>query len=187
MKESGVPEKDPEFQKIHQFLTQSQTQQQAALVQQQQQIANRSAALTSTKTMSIPHSRGPVPPPPPPPRHLADILNDRSNSPNIIQRWGWGGSLANENDWGSDSPQKDIGGPPADNDDRSIYEPHVVKYSQKPVERYLPSPGFFRPSRADIDTFLSLVPNMPESEVILRLKGNNNNLEQAIGEYFDKH
>jgi hypothetical protein len=28
---------------------------------------------------------------------------------------------------------------------------------------------------------------MPESEVILRLKGNNSNAEQAIGEYFDKH
>ena len=45
----------------------------------------------------------------------------------------------------------------------------------------------FRPSRADIDTLLSLLPNMPESEVILRLKGNNSNVEQAIGKYFDKH
>ena len=165
MKESGVPEKDPEFQ-------------------QQQQITNRSAAWISTKPMSIPHSRDPVPPPLPSPRHLADISDGRSNRPVITQQWGV--SLAHENYWGSDSPQGDIGKPPADNDDRSIYEPDIVKYSQKPVERYLPSPSFSQPSRADIDTFLGVVPNVTESEAILLLEGNNNDVEQAIGEYFGK-
>ncbi|PMD43684.1 hypothetical protein L207DRAFT_510194 [Hyaloscypha variabilis F] len=45
--------------------------------------------------------------------------------------------------------------------------------------------GSFQPSRGDIDAFLSLVPDVPESEVVFRLKNNNNNVEQAIGEYFD--
>jgi hypothetical protein len=45
--------------------------------------------------------------------------------------------------------------------------------------------GLYQPTREDIDSFLSLVPGIPEAEVISRLKGNNNNVEQAIGEYFD--
>jgi hypothetical protein len=93
----------------------------SALFQQQQQIANRSAALTSTIPMSIPHSRDPVPPPLPPPRRLADISEGRSNRPDITYVWESG--LSHENDWGSDSPQRDMGGLPADNDDRSILEP----------------------------------------------------------------
>jgi len=43
MKESGVLEKDPEFQNIHEILTQRQTQQQAAFDQYQQQIVNQQA------------------------------------------------------------------------------------------------------------------------------------------------
>ena len=55
----------------------------SALFKQQQQIANRSAALTSTIPMSIPNSWDPVPRPLPPPRHLADISDGRSNRPDI--------------------------------------------------------------------------------------------------------
>ena len=59
----------------------------------------------------------------------------------------------------------------------------------------------FNPTQEQIDNFRILVPDLDEQQVIRRLKvssgqylklfvadyfqGNNNNVEQAVGEYFD--
>ncbi|KAF4636706.1 hypothetical protein G7Y89_g1392 [Cudoniella acicularis] len=42
-----------------------------------------------------------------------------------------------------------------------------------------------QPSEEDIAAFLSLIGDVPRQEVIQRLKGNNCNVDQAVGEYFD--
>jgi hypothetical protein len=57
-----------------------------------------SSPSTFSIPMSIPNSRDPVPPPLPPPRHLADILDNRNNGPDIA--WQWGNSHEDNSDWG---------------------------------------------------------------------------------------
>jgi len=42
-----------------------------------------------------------------------------------------------------------------------------------------------QPTEQDVRGFLEMVGSMDRSEVIQRLKGNNNNVQQAVNEYFD--
>ncbi|CAG8952025.1 hypothetical protein HYFRA_00000761 [Hymenoscyphus fraxineus] len=44
---------------------------------------------------------------------------------------------------------------------------------------------YAQPTQDAIDSFCSMIPGVPRSEVVARLKNNNCNVEQAIGEYFD--